>query len=149
LDPHVFTDGVSHVLPLQQPVVHVIVQPWQALFTHWLPPVQVAQAMPPEPHAPGRLPGWHALFAQQPPGQLVPLHTHAPLTHARPAPHAAFAPHWQAPPTHESDVFGSHVVHEPPPVPHVACDCVLQVLPLQQPFAHDCGVHVHDPLTHA
>jgi hypothetical protein len=47
--PHSATLRVSHVVPLQQPVVQVCEHPAQALF--WQ--VQtVLQAAPPEPHAP-------------------------------------------------------------------------------------------------
>jgi hypothetical protein len=47
--PQVATDGVSHVLPLQQPVVQVCEQPWHAWFTHVLVP-HGAHAAPPPPH---------------------------------------------------------------------------------------------------
>jgi hypothetical protein len=140
-------DGVSHVLPLQQPDVHVCEQPSQTLFTHAVPFVHVAHAAPPEPHAPATLPGWQTLFSQQPPGQPVALHTHEPFTHARPAPHAALLPHLHTPPPHESAYVGSHVPHAPPAEPHVASDGALHVDPLQHPFAHDVASQTHWPPT--
>lgn len=146
--PHAETLGVLHVLPEQQPVRQVIEQPRHSLLTHVLVP-QDAQAAPPVPHAKFTLPSWHALLAQHPPGQLLPLHTHAPPTHARPAPHGGLAPHWQAPPTQELVTVGSHVAHVPPAVPQVACEGALQVAPLQHPPAHDCAVHTHWPFVQA
>jgi hypothetical protein len=37
---------------------------------------------------------WQTPLAQQPLGQDCALHTHAPPTHAVPAPQVGFAPHW-------------------------------------------------------
>jgi hypothetical protein len=70
------SDCVSQVLPLQHPVEHVCVHPSQTLLTHDVPLAQVAHVLPPDPHAPGWLPGRQTLFLQQPPGQLVALQTH-------------------------------------------------------------------------
>jgi hypothetical protein len=80
--PQVEIDGVLHVEPEQQPVGHVVEQPVQTPALQLLPPPHAAHAAPPEPHATSLLPGSQMLPAQHPLGQLVPLHTQAPPTHA-------------------------------------------------------------------
>jgi hypothetical protein len=123
--PQVMTDGWLHMLPVQQPDAHVCAQPWQALFTHG-PPVHATHALPALPHTPFWFPGWQTLFAsQQPPGQLAALQTHAPPTHASPAPHAGPLPHLHVLPLQVSAVSASHAPHAPPPVPHVASEGAL------------------------
>jgi hypothetical protein len=57
LEPQFVVEGVSHVLPLQQPEVHVCAHPSHTWFTQVVPEAHGAQALPPDPHAPGRLPG--------------------------------------------------------------------------------------------
>lgn len=120
--PQLASDGASHVLPLQHPEVQVWAQPAHVLLVHAVPAAHGAHALPPNPHALLELPGWQVLFWQQPPGQLAPLHTHCPDTHASPAPQAAPAPHRHAPFAQESAVAGSQSPHAPPPVPHVPSD---------------------------
>ena len=90
--PHVVCDGGSHVFPLQQPVAHVCEQPRHTWLTHVLVPHET-HALPAPPHWPLLVPGWHAPFESQHPWQLVPLHTHCPLTHDRPLLHAGLFPH--------------------------------------------------------
>jgi hypothetical protein len=89
--PQFVTDGVSHVLPLQQPEVHVSKQAWHVWLTHALVPHEM-HALPPPPHWVLFVPGWHTPFASQHPRQLVPLHMHWPPTHAWPPAHAARPP---------------------------------------------------------
>ncbi len=148
--PQFCNDGGSHVLPEQQPLVHVCEHPVQALFVHCAPPGHATQPMPPDPHAPGWLPGWQTpLPSQQPFGQAAAVQRQEPPTQAVPAPHAGPPPHVHVPPEQESDVVGSHTKHTPPPVPQVASDCGLHVEPLQQPFGQDAASHVQAPPWHA
>jgi hypothetical protein len=148
--PQWLTEMGSHVLPLQQPVEHVERQLWHVLFAQVLPLARHdVQAAPLTPHAAFWLPGWQTpLLSQQPPGQLEALQTHAPPTHARPAPQATPVPHLHAPPAHESALVGSHTLHDPPPVPHVARDAGLHVLPEQHPPPQDVASQMHVPPEH-
>jgi hypothetical protein len=145
--PQFVVEGVSQVLPLQQPEVHVCEQPSHTLLTQ-LPVPHEPQALPPDPHAAFWLPGMHTLPWQHPPGQLAALQTHAPPTQARPAPQAAPVPHLHAPPEHESLVVELHTPQDPPPVPHVAVELALQTPPAQQPPAQDVASHTHCPPEH-
>lgn len=143
--PQLASEGASHVLPLQHPVVQDCAHPSHTLLVHEVPAAHAAHALPPKPHAALELPGWQVLFWQQPPGQLVPLHTHWPATHASPAPHAGPVPHPHAPFVHESAVVALQRLHAPPPVPHVPSDCALHALPAQHPFGHEVASHTHTP----
>jgi hypothetical protein len=139
--PHVPADGELHVLPVQQPVVHV-----EAQLPH-TPPVQVSpvphgvQAAPPVPHAPVEGAVLQALLAQHPEAQEVASQTHAPPTQCWPAAHAAPLPHAQLPPLlHESARTASHAtqaVPVAPAVPHCESDCAWHTPPTQQPSGHD------------
>jgi len=142
--------GVWHVEPVQQPEVHVCEQPMHTCPTQVLVP-QSAQALPAPPHWVLLVPIWQtSLLSQQPFGQLVALQTHEPFTQARPEPHWRCVPHMQWPVAlQESDCVRLHVVHAPPPTPHVAWDCVLQVVPLQHPPGHEVASHWHDPFLHS
>jgi hypothetical protein len=79
--PQVASEGALHVEPEQQPLVHVIEQPVQAPAEQ-VPVPHEAHAAPPDPHAVSELPARQVVPEQQPVGQLVPLHTHAPPTQA-------------------------------------------------------------------
>jgi hypothetical protein len=140
--------GDSQVLPLQQPEVHVCEQPVQTLFTQVLPRPHEPHALPLDPQAVSWLPGKHTLLWQQPPGQLVALHTQEPPTQASPVPQAAFVPHLQVPPEHVSVLAALHTLHDPPPVPQVEVAFALQTLPEQQPFAQEVASQTHAPPTH-
>ncbi len=108
--PQFESDGVSQLLPLQQPVAHVIEQPSQALLTHEVPPLHEAHNAPPDPHAVGEVPSWQTpLASQQPVGQLSGEHTHTPPTQARPAPQGRLAPHMHAPAVQPSACMGLQV----------------------------------------
>ena len=76
------------------------------------------------------------------------MQTQEPFTHAWPVLHAAPEPQVHAPPVQESLVAGSHAMQAAPPVPHVAVEGGLQVLPVQHPLVHDEVQLVHAPLTH-
>jgi hypothetical protein len=149
--PQLVREMVSHVFPLQQPLVHVWVQPRHVLFTQLVPPaVHDVHEWPLTPQTPSWLPGWQTpLASQQPPGQLEALHAHTPPTQARPAPQAAPVPHLQTPLVHVSLLFGSHTLHAAPPVPHVARDVVeLHVVPEQHPPAQELASQMHVPFEH-
>lgn len=66
-----------------------------------------------------------------------PAAPHAPV-------HVPVAPHVGVRPEHAAQVA--------PPLPHVALVCVpvvTQLVPWQQPPAHDAALHAHTPATHA
>jgi len=87
------------------------------------------------------------LFAQQPVGQLVASHTHAPPTHFWPVPQAAAPPHLQVPPLQLSARFASHALHTAPAAPQAAAVGVTQRPALQQPLAKLVASHPHAPPT--
>jgi hypothetical protein len=103
--------------------------------------LQAVQAAPVVPHVAVVGGDTHVVPLQQPAGQLVALHTHAPPTHRWPAAHMALAPQRHAPPLQVSARVVSHVVQAAPPEPHWVTEGVAQVLPLQQPLAHDAAEH--------
>lgn len=147
LVPQVVSEGVSHVLPEQQPDWHVVEHPAHTLLTHVLPP-QSTHADPPAPQAVPCVPDWHSPLMSQQPAQFVPLHTHWPLTHDRPFWQAAPVPHMHCPPVHESAVVWSQMAQAPPPLPQVASVDCSHALPLQQPFGHELAVHWQLPFRH-
>lgn len=144
--PHVPIEGALHVLPVQQPDAHVCEQPWHEPFAHALPPEHATHAAPPVPHAPGDG-DVHTLPLQQPLGQELALHTHVLPTHACPEAHARPDPHVHWPLAQPSERPGSHAVQATPPTPHAPLVGTLQVVPLQQPAAHETASHTHAPPT--
>jgi hypothetical protein len=91
------------------------------------------------------LPGWQALFAQQPPGQLAALHTQAPETQARPAPHGGPLAQPHTPVEQVSVVSDGQTSQAAPPVPQVAREGGLHVVPLQHPFGQEVASQTQDP----
>jgi hypothetical protein len=89
------------------------------------------------------------LASQHPVGHEAALHTHAPPTHALPAPHAGPVPHPQVPPAQVSDVSALQVVHAAPPVPQEPVLGVLQTFPSQHPEGQLAALHTQLPPTHA
>jgi hypothetical protein len=142
LFPQVVTDGVSHVLPLQQPDAQVSEQPSHTWLTHVLVPHD-RHALPPPPHWVLLVPDWHTPFESQHPWQLVPLQTHCAPTHERPLLHAGLLPHVHRPPVHESAVVASQMLQAPAAVPHVASVGCSHAVPLQQPLGHELALHWH------
>lgn len=73
--PHVVVEGVLHVFPEQQPVVHVAWQAEHAPLRHVPPPEHATQVDPAMPHAvaEGVV---HVVPLQQPFGHDAALHTH-------------------------------------------------------------------------
>jgi hypothetical protein len=142
LFPHVGKLAPSvHELPLQQPPVHEFASQVQAPPTHscpavhWVPPPQVQvlplqpspvdphpkQACAPVPHCAAEGAS-HVLPLQQPFGQEVASHVHAPATHSWPG--------------------DAHAAHATPPVPQVWFPDVWQTpLLSQQPFGHVVALH--------
>ena len=91
--------------------------------THCVAPegLQALQAVPPDPQAVRVLPGAQLVPEQHPPGQLVALHTHTPLTQAWPATHCGFVPHLHAPPLQVSASAALQAAHAVP-TPHCEVD---------------------------
>lgn len=142
--------GVAVHVPLrQQPVAQVItlqlVHCWPTQLAHcW-------QATPPVPHAAAAVPATHAPAAsQQPVGQLVASHTHAPLSQRWPLPHAGLVPQRHSPPTQVLACVASHDAQLWPAAPQVLAVHGVQTWPgPQQPAAQLFSVHTHWPPTHA
>jgi hypothetical protein len=140
--PHEEEDSLlyaSHVPvapPWQQPLGQVWASQEQVpLVVSQTPFVQLAQSAPPAPHfvADSEAYATHvppAEAVQHPPGQEVASQTQVPLVllHSWPA---------------------LHVPQVAPPAPHwllVSLPYGTQVLPLQQPFGHECASQTHAPL---
>jgi hypothetical protein len=167
--PHAVCDGGVHVLPLQQPVGHEVASHVQAPATQCWPAAQgapVPQVHAPfmqesavtasqGTHAPPTGPqavtdiGVHVVPLQHPVVHEVASHAQAPPAQCWPAAHAALVPQEHAPFVHAGERLGSHATHAAPPIPHVASEDVVQALPAQHPFGHDCELHTHCPLRHA
>jgi hypothetical protein len=142
--------GMSQFAPAQQPEaqlegVHDVHTPaWQFCSVG-----HVEQLDPPAPHAVLEVPGRQVVPEQQPPGQDVPSHTHAPFTHRWPMEQAGPDPHVQVPLLAQVSVVAPHVLHAPPALPQVVRVWVSQTPLLQQPPGHEVALHTHVPLTHA
>jgi hypothetical protein len=128
--------------PHAAPVPHRQAPPLQAFVV----PVHAAHAAPPVPHAAAvwAAPCTHTPALQQPVGQLVASHTHAPPTHRWPAPQAALVPQRQAPAVQRSPVV-PHEVHAAPAAPHAVAPVGVQTLPAQQPLGQLVASHTHAP----
>ena len=148
LDPLQTQFPFEHTWPAPQgpPVVpHTQVPPVQRSEVDRL---QLAHAEPPEPHDVVEVAVTQVLPWQHPPGQLVPLQTHAPLTQVWPAPHGLPEPHRHACEVQRS-VEPLHTAHEAPPVPHrFACVPDWHTPPLQHPPGQLVLSHTHTPLRH-
>ena len=118
--PHIETEGISQVRPVQHPPGHM--QLLHAPPLHVSPVLHVAQTLPALPHWLTVSPVSHVLPLQQPVGHEVASQVHCPETQCCPEPHAGPEPHWQLPETLQpSLVVAVHPVqtHVPP----------MQVLP--------------------
>jgi hypothetical protein len=117
-----FVAGFTQVVPLQQPVVQYVGSQYaaHAWLAHLLPPLHAAHAAPPVPQSALAVPGWQTPDAsQQPCGQLVASHWHAPSTHSWPA---------------------GQATHAAPLAPHSASVAgFTQAVPLQHPDAQSVG----------
>ena len=159
----------SHRLPLQQPVGHEVLLQTHAPPTHTCPMPHTAPAphshvptaeqpfalaphlthpAPPVPHAAAEGVS-HTRPLQQPVGQELALHTHAPPTHACPAVQAGPLPQEHVPSLHPSEPVALHAVQLAPLTPHAAFEGVVQVVPWQHPVGHDAASHTHAPPTHS
>lgn len=160
--------GLTQALLRQHPVVQLLWLQTQLPPTHcWPAPHEAPVPHPQAPvaahvsfknvsqatHAPPSMPqvatarALQVAPAQQPPGQLVPSHTHCPPLHRWPLAHAPpVAPHTHAPPAEQRSVFvASHAAHEVPPSPQVGKLGATHVFPMQQPLGQLAGVHAHTP----
>ena len=81
------------------------------------------------PHEAALSPSMHVEPLQQPVGQLVESHTHAPATHAWPVVQAGLAPHAQLPPLQLSAVIALQGAHAAPELPHWVAPGVWHWLP--------------------
>lgn len=145
--PHALAVSVVvHTEPLQQPVVHVVLQPAHAPPTHATPTPQLAHAAPPAPHAAAVLPDWHVFPAQQPLHELE-SHTQAPPTQCWPVAQGPFAPQLQRPASQRSLIAGSQARHCCPGAAHAIPLVGVQTLPAQHPLGHDVASHTHAPPT--
>jgi hypothetical protein len=160
----------SQLLPLQQPEPHETASHTHTPFRHCCPEAHAAAPVP-QVHAPagehpsevsaGQVPhvapggaqvfsdsGVQMVPSQQPPGQDVASHLHAPPAQCSPGLQDGPAPHWQAPlPEQVSARVGSQAKHVAPPAPHVERLLSLHVVSLQQPV-HDVASHTQPPPTH-
>jgi hypothetical protein len=163
----------THDVPLQQPVGQSVELQYgtQLCPVHSLPALHATHAAPPVPQSALAVPGWQfPLASQQPFGQVVALHPHAPFTHSVPVAHAIHA----APPVPQSafmvpashDVPAQHpvvqfvqspaqlcsehllpalhVTHAAPPLPHSALAVPGWHFPLasQHPAGQVIGLQV-------
>lgn len=142
----------THAPPEQvRPAAHAAPVPQRhaPLTQALVAPEQTPQAAPPVPHLVGLWADWptHAPALQQPLGQLVASHTHAPDAHRWPAAQPpAWVPQAQAPAVHRSAPV--QAVHEPPSMPHCAALGLTQVAPMQQPFLQLLESQTQAPATH-
>lgn len=161
------------VLLLQQPAGHELALQTQLPPEHVWPAAQAApvpQRQTPEvqvlvepEHGPQAAPavpqvealwlpkGMHWPALQQPLGHEVESQTHAPPRHRCPGAQAAPVPHWQVPAVAEQrSAVGPQLRQVAPPRPHwLWVVGVTQVVPLQQPLAHELALHTQAPATHA
>lgn len=140
-----------HVPLLQHPPAQVVVsQPAHCRLAVQPAPEHCWQLIPAVPHWPALSPGWQTpLASQQPVGQLVASHTHAPLTQWSPAPQAAVPPQRHAPSRQLFACTGSQVPHASPAAAQVETEKATQVSPRQQPFRQLDGVHWQRPPVHS
>jgi hypothetical protein len=103
--------------------------------------LHAAHDAPGAPHCAAVVGLTQVLPLQQPLGQLVALHTHAPATHCCPGPHAGFAPQRHAPPLHVSALALLQAVQALPPVPQVVSELVWHTPLRQHPAGQLAAVH--------
>jgi hypothetical protein len=75
---------------------------------------QAAHALPLLPHIDTSFGAMHVVPLQQPFGQTVPSHTHAPETQCRPAAHGGPLPHWHVAPGAQVSEPTPQSMHAPP-----------------------------------
>ena len=145
--------AVTQVVPLQQPVVHVVEQPAHEPLTQVSPPHEV-QAEPPWPHWVLVTGVTHVVPLQQPVQPDDVSHTHAPPWHRWPtAQSAPLVPQLQAPLRQRSARCASQVPHAapfmPPQVVVIWLASAMHWPPaVQQPPGQEAAVHTHWPLWH-
>ena len=86
---------------------------------------------------------------QQPVGQLVASHTHAPPEHRWPTPQVGFIPHLQVP-LEQLSAPNPQLVQVPPALPHsVAVGGLTQLRPEQHPVVQLAEEQLQLPALHA
>jgi hypothetical protein len=167
--------GLTHDVPLQQPVAHDAAlqmhdppeHTWPAPHSGPEPHSQAPLAEHPLARAPlhalhvapsvpqrVRVGGdMHTAPSQQPEGHDVELHTQTPPAHSCPAAHAVPAPHWQPPEIEQlSARVVLHTTHAAPSVPQLVGEGIsLHVDPEQHPVAQPVELQSpgHTPPLHA
>jgi len=145
-NPHESIERWLHVVPEQQPVVHVVAHPVHTPDAQFWPAGQLLHALPALPHALSVLPPWHWLPAQHPDAHEVASHTHPPLRQCWPMTHAAPLPHLHTPAAEqESDSPVGHAAHAVPGGAQAAREKVVHAPCEQQPLVHDVGSQVQTP----
>lgn len=130
----------------QQPPAHEVGVHAQTPPTHARPWSHCWHALPPLPQVSAELPGVHTLPAQQPPGHELASHTQAVPLQRCPAPQAAALPQPQLPSARQVfEVLVLQLAQVTPLRPQAPVVGAVQVVPLQQPLAHDAPSHTHAP----
>ena len=143
--------GHDAALQRQAPPLQICPGPHAAPEPQWQTPEpeqlslvdgsQVVQALPLVPHVDSDA-VVHVVPEQQPAGQDVELHTHAPLEQTCPLPHMGDDPQLHAPDDEQLSAFVvSHAEQAAPLTPHVVTDGASQVAPAQHPLGQLEEVH--------
>ena len=94
------------------------------------------------------MPGSQLAPLQQPLHDL-PSQMHLPPEQRCPVTQAGPVPHVQPPVVEQPSPVSPQVWHDWPATPQASpVGGSVQTLPVQQPVAHDVGVHTHDPFEH-
>lgn len=148
--PQVLTDGMLHILPEQQPSLHVeMLHPLQRPSAQDSPAGHTSQLLPPAPHESGVSPGKQRPPEQQPSLHDVPSHTQVPLRQRWPGKHTGPSPQRQVPAAEQLSARMSHAVHVEPRLPQVVSERVLQTTSSQQPLGQDLSLQTHCPPSQA
>lgn len=143
------------LLAMQAPALHVCPAAHGGPMPHLHPPaVQVSDAKtshvthapPPEPQL-SSAEVLHTEPEQHPVPQVVPSQTQPPETQRVPRPHAGPVPHLQAPPAHASALNVLQAAQAVPGAAQLVSDWPVQVVPAQQPVAHEVASQTHAPAT--
>ena len=144
--PHAVAERTLQVEPEQQPLEQVVlVQPLQAPVGQDSVPGHCSQVAPAAPHLELFLP-LRQLCPSQQPGQEPESHTHVPPEQRRPGPQLGWLPHWHCPLA--AQLFAcvaSQEVQPEPAEPQLAKERVRQVVPSQQPAAHELASQTQLP----
>jgi hypothetical protein len=143
----------SHTQPEPEqrwPMGHAIAAPQRQSPAAPQLSARASQATQVEPALPQVLSprAWQTLAAQHPLGHEVASHTQLPPTQRWPPAHCGLLPQAHLPSAPQpSERAGSQATHSAPPTPQVASARALQVVPAQQPAAHETASQTHMPPT--